>query len=147
MPSIMHSTYNTAIEIFLSRNRFIKAILLGIEYSIPIIIIGITSIVLATVTINISIATAATFVSIMKLHACFFETTPEGMGLFFELALSRSASTRSFKINMPTVIISVMKGSGIVLWISSWISVSEPITLRMPGMQNRPAAVATELSI
>jgi hypothetical protein len=38
-----------------------------------------------------------------------------------------------------------MKGSGIVLWSSRWISTSEPITPRIPGrMQNRPAAVATE---
>jgi hypothetical protein len=96
-------------------------------------------------TININTATAAPFVSIMKLHACFLETNPEGMGLFFELALSRSASTRSFNINMPTVIINVIKGSGIVLWISSCTSASELVTLKTPKMQNRPAAaVATE---
>jgi hypothetical protein len=47
-------------------------------------------------------------------------------------------------MNMPTVIINVMKGAGMILWISSWISVSEPPTFRMPGIQNRPAAVATE---
>jgi hypothetical protein len=45
---------------------------------------------------------------------------------------------------MPTAIINVMKGAGIILWISSWIPVSESITFRMPGIQNRPAAVATE---
>jgi hypothetical protein len=45
---------------------------------------------------------------------------------------------------MPTAIINVMKGAGIILWSNSWISVSESITFRMPGMQNRPAAVATE---
>jgi hypothetical protein len=39
-----------------------------------------------------------------------------------------------------------MKGAGIILWSSSWISVSESITFRMPGMQNTPAAVATQYS-
>jgi hypothetical protein len=45
---------------------------------------------------------------------------------------------------MPTAIINVMKGAGIILWISSWMSVSEPIIFNIPGMQNTPAAVATE---
>jgi hypothetical protein len=45
---------------------------------------------------------------------------------------------------MPSAIINVMEGAGTILWISSWISVSEPTTFRMPGMQNRPAVVATE---
>ena len=134
------------MAMFLSKNLSIRAIFLGVEYSKPMSIIGTTSIMLNRLseTINANIATDAPFVKKMKLHACFFETKPEGMGLFFELALSRSESTRSFKINIPTVIINVMKGSGIVLWNSSCISVSEPITLRIPGMQNRPAAVATE---
>jgi hypothetical protein len=125
-------------------NRFISAILLGIEYNIPMSIIGITNIALAIGSVLISIPRAAPFVSIMKVHACFFETMPAGMGLFFKLTLSRSASTRSFRMNMPTVIINVMKGAGIILWISSWMSVSEPIIFNIPGMQNTPAAVATE---
>jgi hypothetical protein len=45
---------------------------------------------------------------------------------------------------MPTAIINVIKGAGIILWISSWISASEPTTFKIPGMQNRPAVVATE---
>jgi hypothetical protein len=45
---------------------------------------------------------------------------------------------------MPTVIINVMRGSGIVLWIRRFISVSEAITPRTPGTQNRAPAVAIE---
>jgi hypothetical protein len=107
-------------------------------------IIGITKMILSIASALINIPRAAPFVSIMKIHACFFETRPEGMGLFFKLVLSRSASTRSFRMNMLTVIINVMKGAGIILWNSSWISVSESTTFRMPGIQNRPAVVATE---
>jgi hypothetical protein len=66
------------------------------------------------------------------------------MGLFFKLALSTSASRRSFKIYMPTAIINVTRGASKILWISSWASVSEPIIFNMPGIQNTPAAVATE---
>jgi hypothetical protein len=51
----------------------------------------------------------------MKVQVCFFETKPEGIGLFLELALSRFASTRSFRMYMPTAIIDVMKGSIILL--------------------------------
>jgi hypothetical protein len=100
--------------------------------------------ILSIASVLINIPSAAPFVSIMKVHACFFETRPEGMGLFFKLVLSTSASTRSFRMYMPTAIINVMKGAGIILWISIWICVSESITFRMPGMQNRPAVVATE---
>jgi hypothetical protein len=107
-------------------------------------IIGITKMILSIASALINITRAAPFVSITKVHACFFETRPEGMGLFFKLDLSRSASTRSFRMNMPTVIINVMKGAGMIRCISSCISVSEPHTFRMPGIQNRPAAVATE---
>jgi hypothetical protein len=108
------------------------------------IIIGITKMILSIASVLINIPTATPLVSIMKAHACFFETRPEGMGLFFKLDLSRSASTRSFRMNMPTVIINVMKGAGMIRCISSCISVSESHTLTMPGIQNRPAAVATE---
>ncbi len=125
-------------------NRFISAIFLGVEYNIPMSIIGITNIALAIGSVLISIPRAAPFVSIMKVHACFFETRPEGIGLFFKLVLSTSASTRSFRMYMPTAIINVMKGAATILWISSWIPVSELIKFRMPGMQNRPAVVATE---
>jgi hypothetical protein len=107
-------------------------------------IIGITKIILAIACVPITIPRAAPFVSIMKVHACFFETRPEGMGLLFKLVLSKSASTTSLRMYMPTAIINVMKGAGIILWISSWTSVSESIPFRIPGMQNRPAAVATE---
>jgi hypothetical protein len=107
-------------------------------------IIGITKMILSIANVLINIPRAAPFVSKMKAHACFFETRPEGIGLFFKLVLSRSASTRSFRMYMPTAIINVMKGAGMILWISSWISVSEPPTFRRPGMQNRPAIVATE---
>jgi hypothetical protein len=125
-------------------NRFISAILLGIEYNIPISIIGITNMILAIGRVLISIPRAAPFVSIMKAHACFFETTPEGMGLFFKLVLSTFASIRSFRMYIPIAIINVMKGAATILWISSWISVSELIKLKNPGIQNRPAVVATE---
>lgn len=78
-------------------------------------IMGTRSMQLTRLNVIIAIPTAAPFVSMMKLHACFFETKPEGMGLFFELTLSISASTRSFKTYIPTAIIRVMKGSGAVL--------------------------------
>jgi hypothetical protein len=100
--------------------------------------------VLAIANVLINITRAAPFVSIMKVHACFFETRPEGMGLFFKLVLSISASIRSFRMYIPTAIINVMKGAATILWISSWVPVSELIKFRMPGMQNRPAIVATE---
>jgi hypothetical protein len=107
-------------------------------------IIGTTSIMVAKSSVTTNIPTAAPFVSRMKLHACFFETKPEGMGLFLELALSTSVSATSFRMYMPTAIINVMKGGSTVLWISIWISVSVSIIPRMPGIKNRPAAVAKE---
>jgi hypothetical protein len=92
----------------------------------------------------ISIPTAAPFVNIIKVLAWFFETNPEGMGLFLELTLSRSVSIRSFKTYIPTEIINVIRGSGMVVCISIWMSVSEVIVFRIPGMQNSPATVAME---
>src|SRR5207249_6114735 len=51
-------------------------------------------------------------VNTTNIHACLFETNPEGMGLFLPLALSRSASTRSLRIYVPTVMSKVAIGSG-----------------------------------
>ena len=99
---------------FLTTNRLISAIF-GAEYSIPMSVIGTTSNMVAILKVIADKIIPDPFVSKMKIHACFLETKPEGIGLLlFELALSRSESMRSLRTYIPTAINSVMKGNGTV---------------------------------
>ena len=123
-------------------NLFIRAIL-GAEYDIPMTNISDTTIMLIGLKVIIVRITAVPKVNNTNIHACLFETNSEGMGLFLPLALSRSASTRSFRIYVPTVTSRVASGSGrVIRKIFNRSGFGDDIAPKTPGKQNSPVTVA-----
>jgi hypothetical protein len=89
--------------------------------------------------------TAVPKANITNIRACFSETSPEGMGLFLPLALSRSASTRSFRIYVPAVTSREAMGSGrVIRTMVSRSGLADDNSPRTPGKQNSPVTVARQ---
>jgi hypothetical protein len=72
------------------------------------------------------------------------EIRPEGIGLFFPLARSRSASTRSFKIYVPAVTSREARGRGMVCHIMVKGPDPADIAFMTPGRQKSPVIVARQ---
>jgi len=118
--------------------------ILGAEYNMPIISIAATIRLAVGLNVMMERTRAAALVEMIKVQACLFDTKPEGIGLFFPLALSRSESTRSFNTNMPTVIRKEITGNGNIFWTVDRTLASVDIMPNIPGIKKSPVTVAKE---
>jgi len=139
----MHNIIAAAIEIVFTRNLSLKAIL-GAEYIIPMATNekDIRRLMALAVTADRAIPRA--LVPIMNIHPCNFDTSPDGIGLFFPLALSKSASIRSLKTYIPIIMNKELSGSVTrlnIVWLSSCGEFI--IDAKAPGIVNIPASVAS----
>lgn len=104
------------IESVLTINLSFRAIL-GIEYNIP----SATNIDVIIIPLKFSVIIDKIIpnplVKMIKTHACFFVTNPRGIGRFFPFILSRSASIKSLKTYMPTIIKNEIIGNSIIFEI------------------------------
>jgi hypothetical protein len=118
----------------------------GAEYMIPMSSMGTMSDMVAALNVAAARIIAAQLVDRTNVHACRFETLPDGIGLFFPLALSRSASIRSFSMYMPVATNREIMGAGMILCNSNDVPDSAASMPRTPGIANSPATVASEYS-
>jgi hypothetical protein len=133
-----------AIDTVLTTNLFMRAIF-GEEYVMPIASIIATMAMPTGLKVAIASRTAVPKVSATKAQACLLETRPEGIGLFFPLALSSSASARSFRMYVPAVMSSEAKGRARVLPTTAKDSgPDDNNALNAPGKEKNPVTVARQ---
>jgi hypothetical protein len=127
--------------------NFFAIAIFGAEYNIPIITMKIIIRILAALSVIIDNNTARPLTHSIKIHVCLFETSPQEIGRFFALALSRSASIRSFSMYIPIAIRKEMIGSGRLCCTVENNPICDAIAFRVVWTINNPVTVAKEYSI
>jgi hypothetical protein len=102
-PSNKQSILAAAIDPVFSMKRSLRQIF-GAEYMIPIAIIEEAKIRLNGLNVTRTRSIPSALVQTTKIRAWDFVIRPEGIGRFFPLVLSRSASTRSLRTYIPVII-------------------------------------------
>jgi hypothetical protein len=119
-PSVRQSIIAKAIDKVFNRNLSFRAIP-GTEYINPMIINSVEIIMPTWLGVTKLSIKPITFVKSINIIACFFVTSPVGIGLFFPFILSRFESTRSFRTYIPTIIKNELKGRTIAFTMKSTV--------------------------
>src|SRR6266542_629510 len=101
---------DTAIDMVFTKNLSLNAIL-GAEYIIPIDTNDNEMRRLKILDDTSDNAIPKELVLIMNIHACNFDTSPDGIGRFFPFNLSKSASTKSLKTYIPIIMNKELSGN------------------------------------